>query len=97
MSEPSSFPRGKTTLALSTLLHAFTHAYATMLVPLYLLMMQDLNLKGDELIGIKLQGPLAMTLGWLRTSQSNKLSFSRAIEFSGHWWVLSLFTLQSRG
>lgn len=34
------------TLVLCTILHAFTHAYATMLVPLYLLMRQDLKLPG---------------------------------------------------
>ena len=48
----SSFPRGKITLALSTLLHAFTHAYATMLVPLYLLVAQDLNLKGVRAVSL---------------------------------------------
>src|SRR5512133_2762777 len=34
------------TLALTTLLHAFTHAYGTMLVPLYLLIVADLHLGG---------------------------------------------------
>ncbi len=34
------------TLFLSTLLHAFTHAYGAMLVPLYLLMRDDLHLPG---------------------------------------------------
>lgn len=34
------------TLALTTLLHAFTHAYGTMLVPLYLLMRDDLRVDG---------------------------------------------------
>ena len=34
------------TLALCTLLHAFTHAYGTILVPLYLLMESDLRLRG---------------------------------------------------
>jgi DHA1 family multidrug resistance protein-like MFS transporter len=52
MPEPSSFPRGKTTLALSTLLHAFTHAYATMLVPLYLLMAHDLHLGGVQAVSL---------------------------------------------
>jgi MFS family permease len=33
------------TLFLCTILHAFTHAYATMLVPLYLMMRDDLHLK----------------------------------------------------
>src|SRR5688500_16421365 len=50
MSEPESdlhpFPRSRTTLALCTILHAFTHAYGTMLVPLYLLMVRDLDLDG---------------------------------------------------
>ena len=36
------------TLVLSTLLHAFTHAFAAMLVPLYLLMQADLGLKGVQ-------------------------------------------------
>jgi len=48
--DPSS--RSKTTLFLSTLLHAFTHAYATMLVPLYLLMVHDLNLDGVQAISL---------------------------------------------
>ncbi|MGB7156814.1 MAG: MFS transporter, partial [Tepidisphaeraceae bacterium] len=52
MFHPGPFPRSKTTLALSTLLHAFTHAYATMLVPLYLLMVQDLNLKGVQAVSL---------------------------------------------
>jgi MFS family permease len=34
------------TLTLSTVLHAFTHAYTVMLVPLYLLIRQDLHLPG---------------------------------------------------
>jgi MFS family permease len=34
------------TLALSTLLHAFTHAFGAMLVPLYLLIRNDLHLPG---------------------------------------------------
>lgn len=34
------------TLVLSTLLHAFTHAYGAMLVPLYLLIRKDLHLPG---------------------------------------------------
>ncbi len=38
--------RSHLTLALCTILHAFTHAYGTLLVPLYLLMQRDLNLKG---------------------------------------------------
>src|SRR5436190_488311 len=38
--------RSHVTLALCTLLHAFTHAYGTMLVPLYLLMVADLRLDG---------------------------------------------------
>lgn len=46
------FHRSRTTLALSTLLHAFTHAYATMLVPLYLLMVHDLNLKGVQAVSL---------------------------------------------
>jgi MFS family permease len=36
------------TLGLSTLLHAFTHAYGAMLVPLYLLIVRDLHLRGVE-------------------------------------------------
>src|ERR1700722_1462962 len=34
------------TLVLATLLHAFTHAYGAMLVPLYLLIQADLHLPG---------------------------------------------------
>jgi MFS family permease len=40
--------RSHLTLALTTLLHAFTHAYGVMLVPLYLLIVADLNLSGVE-------------------------------------------------
>jgi len=39
-------PRARTTLILCMLLHGFTHAYGTMLVPLYLLMVRDLKLTG---------------------------------------------------
>lgn len=50
MPEPvaSSSPalRSHVTLALCTVLHAFTHAYGTILVPLYLLMESDLKLRG---------------------------------------------------
>lgn len=42
---PSGF-RNRLTLILCVVLHAFTHAYATMLVPLYLLMVVDLHLAG---------------------------------------------------
>ena len=55
MSEPDPaerFSRSKTTLFLSMLLHAFTHAYATMLVPLYLLIAQDLNLSGVQAVSL---------------------------------------------
>ena len=38
--------RAHVTLALSTVLHLFTHAYGTMLVPLYLLIRSDLHLSG---------------------------------------------------
>ena len=38
--------RNHITLVLCTILHAFTHAYATMLVPLYLLVQKDLQLSG---------------------------------------------------
>src|SRR5437764_15197054 len=48
MPDPSPQPGVRThlTLALCTVLHAFTHAYGTMLVPLYLLMKSDLRLAG---------------------------------------------------
>jgi MFS family permease len=36
----------RTTLALTTVLHAFTHAFGSMLVPLYLLIVADLKLGG---------------------------------------------------
>jgi MFS family permease len=39
-------PRSILTLALCTLLHGFTHAYGTLLVPLYLLIVADLKLGG---------------------------------------------------
>ena len=45
---PSRLPnfRSHLTLVLSTLLHLFTHAYGTMLVPLYLMIREDLHLGG---------------------------------------------------
>ena len=42
----TSHLRSHLTLALCTLLHAFTHAYGTILVPLYLLIVADLRLSG---------------------------------------------------
>jgi MFS family permease len=42
---PPTF-RSHVTLLLCTILHAFTHAYGTLLVPLYLLMQSDLRLRG---------------------------------------------------
>lgn len=38
--------RSHLTLAMTTVLHAFTHAYGTLLVPLYLLIVADLHLRG---------------------------------------------------
>jgi MFS family permease len=46
MSDHSPTIRSHLTLALCTILHAFTHAYGTLLVPLYLLMQRDLKLPG---------------------------------------------------
>ncbi|MEA2735962.1 MAG: hypothetical protein QOE14_2413, partial [Humisphaera sp.] len=50
MTEPSPEAqpsvRSHVTLVLCTILHAFTHAYGTLLVPLYLLMVSDLRLRG---------------------------------------------------
>jgi MFS family permease len=43
---PPRGTRSALTLALCTLLHGFTHAYGTILVPLYLLMVADLRLGG---------------------------------------------------
>lgn len=43
--EPAS-SRPVLTLVLSTLLHAFTHAYSVLIVPLYLLVVADLKLEG---------------------------------------------------
>jgi MFS family permease len=43
---PARRLRSHVTLALCTVLHAFTHAYGTILVPLYLLMQSDLKLRG---------------------------------------------------
>lgn len=48
MSQPLPNIRSHVTLALCTVLHAFTHAYGTLLVPLYLMMSDDLNLKGEK-------------------------------------------------
>src|SRR2546423_14775617 len=42
--------RSHVTLILATLLHMFTHAYGTMLVPLYLLIRDDLHLKGVKAV-----------------------------------------------
>jgi MFS family permease len=47
MTEPTGrAPQAYLTLLLTTILHAFTHAYGAMLVPLYLLMTADLRLPG---------------------------------------------------
>jgi len=46
MSDSRSPAARHVTLALCTLLHAFTHAYGSLLVPLYLLMVVDLHLRG---------------------------------------------------
>src|SRR5438552_17321942 len=47
MSEPPAGElRSHVTLLLCTILHAFTHAYGTLLVPLYLLMVSDMKLTG---------------------------------------------------
>src|SRR3954453_17760471 len=46
MSVPQPGLRSHLTLALCTVLHAFTHAYGSMLVPLFLLMVRDLRLRG---------------------------------------------------
>ncbi len=40
--------RSHLTLALGVVLHAFTHAYGTVLVPLYLLIQNDLKLSGTR-------------------------------------------------
>src|SRR6202012_3449022 len=45
MSQPQPSSRSHLTLFLCTILHAFTHAYGTMLVPLYLMMRDDLHLQ----------------------------------------------------
>lgn len=42
------WPRSHVTLALCTLLHGFTHAYGSMLVPLYFRIAEDLKLSGIE-------------------------------------------------
>src|SRR5687768_6849026 len=49
-SRPARRASSHPTLALTTLLHAFTHAYGTMLVPLYLLMRDDLRVGGVKWI-----------------------------------------------
>jgi MFS family permease len=45
---PANHHHSRLTLACCALLHAFTHAYGTMLVPLYLLMVHDLKLPGVQ-------------------------------------------------
>jgi MFS family permease len=46
---PSNF-QGHLTLVLATLLHMFTHAYGTMLVPLYFMIRADLRLDGVKMV-----------------------------------------------
>ena len=46
MSESPATDRSNLTLVLTTVLHAFTHAFGSMMVPLYLLMRDDLHLAG---------------------------------------------------
>ena len=46
MPRSNSAPSSQVTLVLCTVLHMFTHAYGTMLVPLYLLIVADLRLPG---------------------------------------------------
>jgi MFS family permease len=46
MQKPLPTFRSHLTLALCTVLHGFTHAYGSMLVPLYLQMVEDLHLSG---------------------------------------------------
>ena len=48
MSVSPEHPRSKLTLGLAIILHMFTHAFGTLLVPLYVLMRRDLNLPGIE-------------------------------------------------
>src|SRR5665213_1782529 len=48
MSSLSEHPRSRLTLALAIVLHMFTHAFGTILVPLYVLIRRDLNLPGIE-------------------------------------------------
>src|SRR5258708_3484925 len=53
MSSVSSPPfRSHIPLILTTALHTFTHAYATILVPLYLLIQRDLKLPGLKAAGL---------------------------------------------
>jgi MFS family permease len=49
MASPS---RSALTIALITLLHAFTHAYQVLLIPLYLMMQRDLNLSGVNSVAL---------------------------------------------
>src|SRR5438105_14564488 len=51
---PTRLPnfRSHLTLALATMLHLFTHAYGTMLVPLYLLVRADLHLGGVKAVAL---------------------------------------------
>jgi MFS family permease len=44
--------QGHLTLVLATILHMFTHAYGTMLVPLYLMIRSDLHLHGVKMVAL---------------------------------------------
>jgi DHA1 family multidrug resistance protein-like MFS transporter len=52
MPQASSSRSAHVTLALATLVHAFTHAYQTVLVPVYLLMRDDLRVRGVQSVAL---------------------------------------------
>ncbi|HET6247328.1 MAG TPA: MFS transporter [Tepidisphaeraceae bacterium] len=69
------------TLVLSTLLHAFTHAFAAMLVPLYLLMQADLHLHGVQpaAIIVTVYGTVYMILSYPAGVMADRVSRKRML------------------
>ena len=89
MQEASPSFRSHLTLALTTILHAFTHAYAVMLVPLYLLVQQvHLELVSSVSLIVTLYG-LVYSLGsYAAGAMSDGLTARRvsASDYSGTHW-----------
>src|SRR5713101_6625741 len=64
--------------------------------PTYRFIRYTLNhLKLDQLVGVKLHGPLGVAFGWFGASQGDQPGFTVTIEFSRHGRMLALFALQS--